>query len=55
MALSNEQYDALMRQYNHKQSRNNQIVSYRTDEVYEAIPALAELDARWKRCIRGSS
>ena len=45
MALSNEQYDALMRQYNHKQSRNNQIVSYRTDEVYEAIPALAELDA----------
>jgi len=44
MALSNEQYDALMRQYNHKQARNNQIVSYRTDEVYAAIPALSQLD-----------
>ena len=44
MALSNEQYDALMRQYNHKQARNNQIVSYRTDEVYSAIPALAQID-----------
>ena len=45
MALSNEQYDALMRQYNHKQARNNQIVAYRTDEVYSAIPKLSELDA----------
>ncbi|QFJ55044.1 ATP-binding protein [Pseudobutyrivibrio xylanivorans] len=45
MALSNEQYDALMRQYNHKQARNNQIVAYRTDEVYSAIPTLSELDA----------
>ena len=44
MALSNEQYDALMRQYNHKQARNNQIVSYRTDEVYAAIPDLARID-----------
>ncbi len=44
MALSNEQYDALMREYNHKQSRNNQIVSYRTKELYSAIPALSKLD-----------
>ena len=44
MALSNEQYDALMREYNHKQSRNNQIVAYRTKELYSAIPALSELD-----------
>ena len=44
MALSNEQYDALMREYNHKQSRNNQIVSYRTKELYSAVPALSELD-----------
>ncbi len=44
MALSNEQYDALMRQYNHKQSRNNQIVSYRTKELYSAVPALSQLD-----------
>ncbi len=44
MALSNEQYDALMRQYDHKQSRNHQIVSYRTKELYAAIPELATLD-----------
>ena len=44
MALSNEQYDALMRQYNRKQSRNNQIVSYRTKELYSAVPALSQLD-----------
>lgn len=44
MALSNEQYDALMREYNHKQARNNQIVSYRTKELYSAIPALSQLD-----------
>ncbi|MBE5913073.1 MAG: AAA family ATPase [Pseudobutyrivibrio ruminis] len=44
MALSNEQYDALMREYSHKQSRNNQIVSYRTKELYSAVPALSELD-----------
>ena len=38
MALSNEQYDALMREYNHKQSRNNQIVSYRSKtELIEHI------------------
>ncbi len=45
MALSNEQYDALMRQYNHKQARNNQIVAYRTNEVYSAVPDLLKLDA----------
>lgn len=44
MALSNEQYDALMREYNHKQARNNQIVSYRTKELYSAIPVLSQLD-----------
>ena len=49
MALSNEQYDALMREYNHKQSRNNQIVNYRTKELYSAIPALSELDEEVSR------
>ena len=44
MALSNEQYDALMREYNHKQSRNSQIVSYRTKELYSALPQLTALD-----------
>ena len=49
MALSNEQYDALMREYNHKQSRNHQIVNYRTKELYSAIPALSELDEEVSR------
>lgn len=49
MALSNEQYDALMREYNHKQARNNQIVSYRTKELYAAIPALSQLDEEVSR------
>ncbi len=49
MALSNEQYDALMRQYNHKQARNNQIVAYRTDELYSAIPTLSQLDEEVSR------
>lgn len=44
MALTNEQYDALMRQYNHKQMRNHQIVSYRTKELYSAVPSLSSLD-----------
>ncbi|MCR5580411.1 MAG: ATP-binding protein [Pseudobutyrivibrio sp.] len=44
MALSNEQYDALMREYNHKQSRNSQIVSYRTKELYSAVPDLSRID-----------
>ena len=44
MALTNEQYDALMREYNHKQSRNNQIISFRTKELYSAIPSLSSID-----------
>ncbi len=44
MALTNEQYDSLMRLYNHKQMRNNQIVTYRKDELYTAIPSLSKLD-----------
>lgn len=44
MALTNEQYDALMRSYNQKQMRNNEIVTYRTKELYSAIPALSALD-----------
>ncbi len=50
MALSNEQYDALMRQYNHKQSRNNQIVAYRTEELYDAIPELEKIDDEVSKC-----
>ncbi|MBP3261637.1 ATP-binding protein [Pseudobutyrivibrio sp.] len=49
MALTNEQYDALMREYNHKQSRNNQIVSFRTKELYSAIPSLSSIDEEVSR------
>ena len=44
MSLTNEQYDSLMREYNSKQMRNNQIVASRTQEVYKAIPSLSALD-----------
>ena len=44
MALTNAQYDSLMRQYNHKQMRNHQIVAQREQELYRKIPALAQLD-----------
>mgnify|MGYP002622814663 CR=1 FL=1 len=44
MALTNEQYDSLMRLYNHKQMRNHQIVAYRTKELYSAIPSLSDID-----------
>ena len=44
MALTNEQYDALMREYNQKQMRNHEIVAYRTKELYSAIPALTSID-----------
>ena len=44
MSLTNEQYDTLMRQYNHKQMRNRQIVAERTQKLYSAIPSLSDLD-----------
>lgn len=44
MALTNEQFDTLMREYNHKQMRNHQIVAFRTKELYSAVPTLTQID-----------
>ena len=38
MALTNAQYDSLMREYNNKQMRNHQIVIQREEELYRAVP-----------------
>ena len=44
MALTNAQYDSLMREYNNKQMRNHQIVIQREEELYRAVPELSQLD-----------
>ena len=40
MALSNTQYDEIIRQYNAKQIRNRHIVESRVEEVYSKNPRL---------------
>lgn len=44
MALSNTQYNALMRRYEAKQLENQRIVLERINTVYEALPRLAEIN-----------
>ena len=45
MALSNAQYDEIIRQYNVKQLKNQHLLEKRTTEVYEKDPRFAEIDA----------
>ena len=49
MALTNAQYDSLMREYNDKQMRNHQIMMQREKKLYQAIPALSDLDEKVSR------
>lgn len=44
MALSNSQYDAIMRQYDAKQSHNRREQKCRQEEVYLAVPGIKELE-----------
>lgn len=46
MALNNSQYEAVMREYDRKQSRNRREQRERQEAVYEQIPYLHELDGR---------
>ena len=46
MALNNSQYNAIMREYDKKQSRNRQEQRERQDQAYEKIPRLQELDGQ---------
>ena len=45
MALSNSQYNQLMRMYEQRQLDNEHRLARRYEEVYERIPKLRELDA----------
>ena len=44
MALSNSQYDELMRTYEQRQSDNEYNLRLRYKEVYSCVPALKEID-----------
>ncbi len=44
MALSNSQYDKIMREYNHRQIRNKHDLDERRETAYSQIPRLAEID-----------
>lgn len=44
MALSNSQYDAIMRDYQKQQLQNKYELDRRLEEVYHKIPAIKELD-----------
>lgn len=45
MALTNTQYDSLMRNYQERQFRHQQLLRERREELYLHIPVLAELDS----------
>ena len=44
MALSNSQYESIMRVYNRRQLENKRELDERTREVYERIPAVREMN-----------
>lgn len=45
MALSNSQYDAIMREYGRQQIENQHALEERRREVYEKVPVIRELEA----------
>lgn len=44
MALSNSQYESIMRVYNRTQLQKKHELDARVDEVYEKIPAVREMN-----------
>ena len=44
MALSNSQYDAIIREYGRQQLQNKHEQDKRGEEIYRRIPAVKELD-----------
>lgn len=44
MALSNSQYDSIMRRYNQKQFKNKHELDKRVAEVYEKLPAVRDIN-----------
>jgi DNA replication protein DnaC len=49
MALTNAQYDAILREYQQRQLRNHQIIMQREEELYLHVPALSDLDDETSR------
>ena len=47
MALSNSQYDAIMREYGRQQLENQHQLEARRNEIYRVIPAVRELAVLW--------
>ncbi|MBQ0000078.1 MAG: ATP-binding protein [Clostridiales bacterium] len=45
MALKNFQYDAIMREYSRRQSENQRLLNEHREEIYHAIPRIAEIDS----------
>ena len=45
MALSNSQYDAIMREYGKQQMENQHSQEARKKEIYQKVPAVKELEA----------
>ena len=50
MALSNSQYDAIMREYGKQQMENQHSQEARKKEIYQKVPAVKELEAE-VRCL----
>lgn len=44
MGLNNNQYQAIMREYDHIQLKNRHIANQRKEEVYQEIPRIEEID-----------
>lgn len=44
MALSNTQYDEIMREYQERQLRNRHLTQKREEEAYTRFPALKSID-----------
>ena len=44
MALSNSQYDSIIREYNQRRLTSKRILEERTEEVYQALPEYKEMD-----------
>lgn len=50
MALTNAQYDAIMREYDKRQLHNHRIQEARKAEVYANVPGIKEIDDRISSC-----
>ena len=52
MALSNSQYDAIMREYGKQQMENQHSQEARKKEIYQKVPAVKELEAEIAEPVR---